>query len=382
MQQLTISTIHAAKGLEWPVVFIPACYDGSIPHSRAEDNDEERRLLYVGMTRAQALLYLSCPIKNTRREETSMSTFLMQPGVSAYFEEHGPSIALSSVSGLATTLRRDCPTAAVIKYAKQTLERDEDNYWPVNGEEPPEEMTKWENGKARGRFEPSRPAAVFSAAAVTMQQGFSTASTAIQPGFISVKAQYEELMEKAVLQKVDKRAQQSDVVKAEEQPKGRKRQIEGQGSIASFFGKRSRPEPVVESRSIAAVSTSQPLHEIRNPASDQRPRTAAIWNSSRPQHKPRNAPLYSKPNNVAHAKGASDDNYMFLSSSPPKQESNENARSDTVPTSDAACGEGSDMSKARPASTFHTTSMQSLAPQRKTLGVRLSRDGWANRGRK
>ncbi|KAL8687024.1 MAG: hypothetical protein Q9224_005274, partial [Gallowayella concinna] len=43
--QVTISTIHAAKGLEWPVVFVPAAYEGSIPHSRAEDTDEERRLL-------------------------------------------------------------------------------------------------------------------------------------------------------------------------------------------------------------------------------------------------------------------------------------------------------------------------------------------------
>ncbi|EHL03101.1 putative ATP-dependent DNA helicase srs2 [Glarea lozoyensis 74030] len=57
--QVTISTIHAAKGLEWPVVFIPAAYEGSIPHSRADDVDEERRLLYVAMTRAKALLYMS-----------------------------------------------------------------------------------------------------------------------------------------------------------------------------------------------------------------------------------------------------------------------------------------------------------------------------------
>ncbi|RAL63118.1 hypothetical protein DID88_004201 [Monilinia fructigena] len=56
--QLTISTIHAAKGLEWPIVFIPGAYQGSIPHSRAEDTDEERRLLYVAMTRAKALLYM------------------------------------------------------------------------------------------------------------------------------------------------------------------------------------------------------------------------------------------------------------------------------------------------------------------------------------
>ena len=65
--RITISTIHAAKGLEWPVVFIPSAYDGSLPHSRAEDADEERRLLYVAMTRAQALLYMSCPTRNSQR---------------------------------------------------------------------------------------------------------------------------------------------------------------------------------------------------------------------------------------------------------------------------------------------------------------------------
>ncbi len=65
--RVTISTMHAAKGLEWPVVFIPSAYEGSIPHSRAEDTNEERRLLYVAMTRAQALLYISCPTKNSQR---------------------------------------------------------------------------------------------------------------------------------------------------------------------------------------------------------------------------------------------------------------------------------------------------------------------------
>jgi DNA helicase II / ATP-dependent DNA helicase PcrA len=51
-------------GLEWPVVFIPGIYQGSIPHSKSEDVDEERRLLYVAMTRAESLLYLSLPIQN------------------------------------------------------------------------------------------------------------------------------------------------------------------------------------------------------------------------------------------------------------------------------------------------------------------------------
>ncbi|KAI1846068.1 hypothetical protein JX266_007877 [Neoarthrinium moseri] len=42
---ITVSTIHAAKGLEWPIVFIPAVYKGSIPHKRSDDEAEERRLL-------------------------------------------------------------------------------------------------------------------------------------------------------------------------------------------------------------------------------------------------------------------------------------------------------------------------------------------------
>jgi superfamily I DNA/RNA helicase len=46
-------------------VFIPGLYQGSIPHSRAEDTDEERRLLYVAMTRAQGLLYISYPTKGS-----------------------------------------------------------------------------------------------------------------------------------------------------------------------------------------------------------------------------------------------------------------------------------------------------------------------------
>jgi DNA helicase-2/ATP-dependent DNA helicase PcrA len=92
--QVTISTLHAAKGLEWPVVFIPACYKGSIPHSRAEDNDEERRLLYVGMTRAQVVLNMTFPVKgNAQNEGPELSPFLSVPGMSNYFEEHGPSIS-------------------------------------------------------------------------------------------------------------------------------------------------------------------------------------------------------------------------------------------------------------------------------------------------
>ncbi|EPQ52841.1 UvrD-helicase-domain-containing protein, partial [Gloeophyllum trabeum ATCC 11539] len=58
-EKVTISTCHSAKGLEWPVVFIPAVEEGTFPFALSEDLNEERRLLYVACTRAQNLLYLS-----------------------------------------------------------------------------------------------------------------------------------------------------------------------------------------------------------------------------------------------------------------------------------------------------------------------------------
>lgn len=61
---VVLMTMHSAKGLEFPVVFIIGMEEGVFPHSRAfldnEELEEERRLAYVGITRAERKLFLSC----------------------------------------------------------------------------------------------------------------------------------------------------------------------------------------------------------------------------------------------------------------------------------------------------------------------------------
>jgi DNA helicase-2/ATP-dependent DNA helicase PcrA len=66
---VTMLTLHSAKGLEYPVVFITGVEEGLIPHSRSLDDPEgmaeERRLMYVGITRAADYLYLTYAFKRT-----------------------------------------------------------------------------------------------------------------------------------------------------------------------------------------------------------------------------------------------------------------------------------------------------------------------------
>ncbi|MGL4606115.1 MAG: DNA helicase PcrA [Eubacteriaceae bacterium] len=83
--KVLLMTLHNAKGLEFPIVFIPGMEEGIFPHGRAmdspEDIEEERRICYVGITRAKEQLYISCAGERTlfgRRQLQSPSRFLRE----------------------------------------------------------------------------------------------------------------------------------------------------------------------------------------------------------------------------------------------------------------------------------------------------------------
>lgn len=69
---VSLMTIHKSKGLEFPIVFIIGCNDGLLPHKKTEDVEDEKRLFYVGITRAMDMLYLtSCTHYNSSQMEVS-----------------------------------------------------------------------------------------------------------------------------------------------------------------------------------------------------------------------------------------------------------------------------------------------------------------------
>jgi DNA helicase-2/ATP-dependent DNA helicase PcrA len=83
--RVSLMTLHTSKGLEYPVVFVAGMEEGLFPHTRSRDEaheiEEERRLCYVGMTRAQQLLYLTNALSRElygQRNDATPSRFLRE----------------------------------------------------------------------------------------------------------------------------------------------------------------------------------------------------------------------------------------------------------------------------------------------------------------
>ena len=66
--KVQLLTIHKSKGLEYPVVFIIGCSDGLLPHNKSKDLNDEKKLFYVGITRAEKELYISSILSNNSTE--------------------------------------------------------------------------------------------------------------------------------------------------------------------------------------------------------------------------------------------------------------------------------------------------------------------------
>ncbi|CAK7263237.1 ATP-dependent DNA helicase srs2 [Sporothrix epigloea] len=156
---VTISTIHAAKGLEWPVVFIPTAFEGSLPHSRSDDINEERRLLYVAMTRAKCLLNISYSLfgfpdrskdGNGRQCEQCLSPFLTGI-VDTWFAERGPSFDSVLLNEMGDILGRAVPSHGDI-YKNLSLPANvplEDEVFPLD----PMEDSRYHSDNSEGGWE-------------------------------------------------------------------------------------------------------------------------------------------------------------------------------------------------------------------------------------
>jgi DNA helicase II / ATP-dependent DNA helicase PcrA len=117
---LVISTVHSAKGLEWPVVHLPQLADGAVPNDMAlstpAGEEEEQRLFYVAVTRARDRLYLYAPLRmhhhrsgrDDRHSYAQLTRFLTRAALARceVAEAAPPRPVLTPLAPLASTVDR------------------------------------------------------------------------------------------------------------------------------------------------------------------------------------------------------------------------------------------------------------------------------------
>ncbi|PYV96658.1 MAG: ATP-dependent DNA helicase Rep, partial [Acidobacteria bacterium] len=123
--QITLMTLHAAKGLEFPLVFLCGLEEGLFPHSRTflhpDDIEEERRLCYVGMTRAMDTLLLTRAVYRRRYgtdlPEASVPSRFLEEVPAELLEDIGsPRKSRSSFESQARTSERQAPASTHYAY--------------------------------------------------------------------------------------------------------------------------------------------------------------------------------------------------------------------------------------------------------------------------
>ena len=417
--QVTISTIHAAKGLEWPVVFVPSTYEGSIPHSRAEDNDEERRLLYVAMTRAQALLYISCPLKNSQRDDTVLSQFLSTKKVGRYLVNKGPAVSSDTVNDISRILRRGCPIEAHILEASKDLQSHQDDQWPLTAEEDSKAFqargSKWDEARGnervlkRRRINGSESVASLAEAkttymltsigGATTMQSSSSFSYNGKSGFVSAASQMQLIEDEKLMYGSSNALLGESILPSKANNYNKpKLQQEQQRNLMNMWGGNKHNAKDEGSISLDTLEEEDYQKAVRasmetqaRPSNDQNHVTPREPLSALPQafgaHRLPMASI-TRPALPIHGDEPAKKQYVFLSSSPPPEQGVPQAvevqDKNEMPLSLIGClNENNKPTDIRPAMTFHSTTVSqvsaaSRAPK-KTLGVRRSMNGWSTK---
>ncbi|KAF1933898.1 UvrD-helicase-domain-containing protein [Didymella exigua CBS 183.55] len=381
--QVTISTIHAAKGLEWPVVFIPAVYEGSLPHSRAEDHDEERRLLYVGMTHLA--------FKRT------------------------------TIPDIARILARPCPGFAQLSTARASVERPEDDKYPATRDEIDGMPASYSTGctgsnhdkqgmdAKRRRVDDINTLHRINVPGVNIDAGendhaarMTTKSTG---GFFSARdiQNLDQATRQAMFQDDDDEANRkstyNEVRRLSENPtrdRKPKSRAAGQEAITSFFkgagrtlSETSEPTPQVGYRSLkrsqSSLSGLAAPNDMSN-AGRPHPQSRPFQPLSVPNRPIYNRPMASKPRRAADDSDVENTRHVLLLSSP--SEADEERVITLSDSDDDDVQEVTHPSKAplsstsgfRPAVTLHTTSIsvvQNQQARRRTLGARRTMQPWS-----
>ena len=151
--QITLMSLHAAKGLEFPLVFLSGLEEGLFPHSRTmlqpDDIEEERRLCYVGMTRAMDQLILTRAVYRRR-----YGTDLPEASVPSRFLEEVPAPLIEEL-GRRRSTARSSGQALDRPAGRSPIARDEDVHYSYEDED---QSANWKrSGVAAARQKPTAP---------------------------------------------------------------------------------------------------------------------------------------------------------------------------------------------------------------------------------